>query len=294
MAWVALGLVAALILADIVIRTLAVMTILPIFERKPPFGVQPAPPNPDGEEIRFPTTDGLSLVGSLYHHTDRPPLGTIVFCCELDGNHWAAMSYCEGLWKAGFDIFAFDFRNQGESDSLPGYVPLHWLTEYEVDDALAALDYVKSRNDLETSKLGVFGISRGGGAALAVAARRPEVQRAVCEGVFSTESLLTHYTVRWAALYIPVWLVDLIPIWHLRGTFIIVRWISQRRRNCHYTNLERLLPRLRGREVLVGQVGAPDVVGQPGTQDGRDQEEPGHGESLRQSEAGSAPGKPRA
>lgn len=249
--WVVVGLIAALILADVVIRTLAVITILPIFERKPPFSVQHAPPHPDGEEVRFPTTDGLTLAGSLYRHTDRPALGTIVFCPELDGNHWAAMAYCEGLWKAGFNILAFDFRNQGHSDSLSGYVPLHWLTDYEVDDALAALDYAKSRSDIETSKLGTFGISRGGGAALAVAANRPEVGCAACEGVFSTEALLTHYTVRWAALYIPVWLVDKIPVFHLRGTFVIVRWISQWRRNCRYTNLERLLPRLRGRDILV-------------------------------------------
>jgi len=249
--WVTLGLIATLLVVDAVIRALAVTTILPIFERKPPFGVKPASRPAEGEEVRFPTTDGLTLAGSLYRHKDRASLGTIIFCSELDGSHWAAMSYAAGLWNAGFDLFAFDCRNQGDSEAMPGYKPLHWLTEYEVDDALAAVDFVKQHPDLDATRLGAFGVSRGGGAALAIAARRPEVTCAACEGVFSTESLLTHYTVRWAALYIPVWMVDLIPVWHLRSTFVLVRWISQWRRNCRYTKLERLLARLRGRPILV-------------------------------------------
>jgi pimeloyl-ACP methyl ester carboxylesterase len=175
----------------------------------------------------------------------------ILFCPELDGNHWSAMSYCSALWNAGFDIFAFDFRNQGESDALPGYEPLHWLTDYEVADALAALDYVQHHPDLDARRIGLFGISRGGGAALAIAALRPNIRGIVCEGVFSTETLLAHYSLRWAALYVPTWVVDLIPMWHFRQTFALVRLVSERRRHCRYTRLERLLPRLRDRSVLI-------------------------------------------
>jgi pimeloyl-ACP methyl ester carboxylesterase len=249
--WGILGAIAAVLVVDALIRAFALWAILPIFERKPPFNVVHAPPHPDGEPVRIATTDGLELAGSLYRHVDRPACGVILFCPELDGNHWSAMSYCSALWNAGFDIFAFDFRNQGESDALPGYEPLHWLTDYEVADALAALDYVQHHPDLDARRIGLFGISRGGGAALAIAALRPNIRGIVCEGVFSTETLLAHYSLRWAALYVPTWVVDLIPMWHFRQTFALVRLVSERRRHCRYTRLERLLPRLRDRSVLI-------------------------------------------
>jgi pimeloyl-ACP methyl ester carboxylesterase len=256
------GAIVALLAVDLIIRVFALCAILPIFERKPPFGVQDAPPHADGQAVRFATSDGLELAGSVYRHADRPSRGVIVFCPELDGNHWSAMWYCAGLWNAGFDIFAFDFRNQGDSDSLPGYDPLHWLTDYEVADVQSAIDYVQQQSRFDGSRIGLLGISRGGGAALAAAAARPNIQCVVCEGVFSTETLLTHYSLRWAALYVPTWVVDLIPMWHFRQTFALVRFVSERRRRCRYTKLQRLLTRLRGRNVLV-IAGARDTYVHP-------------------------------
>ena len=44
-------------------------------------------------------------------------------------------------------MFAFEARNQGQSDSMPGYEPLQWVTRYEVRDTRAALAYVRSRPD---------------------------------------------------------------------------------------------------------------------------------------------------
>jgi hypothetical protein len=37
--------------------------------------------------------------------------------------------YAPALLEAGFAVFSFDFRNQGSSDSLPGYHAKHWLSE---------------------------------------------------------------------------------------------------------------------------------------------------------------------
>lgn len=251
MGWAILGTVAGLILLDSIMRLFFLPVVLRIFENKPPLKAQLADPNPDAQCISFTTTDGLTLRGSLYRDNDRPCRGLILFCPELGGNHWSAMLYCEGLWQAGFDILAFDFRNQGESDHMPGYEPLHWLTDFEVDDTIAAIAYVKQRDDLRGLPLGLFGVSRGGGAALATAARCRDIKCVACDSAFSTDRMMAHYTSRWITLFIPGWLARFIPSVHTWLTLQMVRRVSQFRRGCRYTKLERLLPRLRTTPVFM-------------------------------------------
>ncbi|HID21319.1 MAG TPA: alpha/beta fold hydrolase, partial [Planctomycetaceae bacterium] len=186
-----LGVIIGLIaIAEVAANWWAVRVIFSVIDTAPPFNVEPHPPNEAGKPISFPTTHGLTLRGSLYRQTDQPSRGLIIFCHELGGNHWSALSYCEGLWEAGFDILAFDFRNQGESDALPGYEPLHWLTCYEVQDVLSAIRFVRQDDQLARMPLGLFGISRGGGAALAAGALTPSVRCVACEGAFAMEDVV--------------------------------------------------------------------------------------------------------
>lgn len=251
MTWTVVTILLGVFIVDFALRCLAARLILPMFERKPPFGRPPQVFSDAEEPVSFPTTDGLKLRGRIYRQSEGPPRGVIVFCHEMEGDSTSALYYCEALFKAGFDIFAFDFRNQGESESLKGYEPLHWLTEYEVEDALAAIDYVRSRDEWADLPLGMVGISRGGGAALAAASRRRDVERVTVEGAFTTHQLMEYYTLRWAELYIPQWLMNLFPLWHVRGTLGLVRSISQRRRNCRYVRLDRELARLGDTPVLM-------------------------------------------
>lgn len=251
MGWAIVGTIAGLLLIDLLIRVPLIRIVIPMIEHAPPFNAEKWPPDPDAERISFTSTDGVSLRGSWHRQLQRPPRGLIVFCQEFSGQHWASMSYCAGLWEAGFDILAFDFRNQGESDRTPCYEPLHWLTEYEVRDLLGALQFVRDHEELRGLPLGLFGISRGGGAALTAAARNRGVQGVACEGAFSTNGLMMHYACRWVSLLVPTRLLNLVPKWHIRVTLLLARWMSQLKNGCRYTNLERCLPRLRNRSVLL-------------------------------------------
>jgi pimeloyl-ACP methyl ester carboxylesterase len=228
-----------------------VFAILPILERSPPFAVEPTAPSPTAEPVTFTSADGVTLRGSLHLPSNGPPRALVIFCPELGGDHWSAGWYCRALQSAGFAIFAFDFRNQGESDRLPGYMPIHWLTEFEVRDAMAAIDYASSRTDLAGLPIGLFGMSRGGSAALVAAAQSPKVHCVACEGVFSISTMSLHYTLRWSSLYFPSWAMRLLPIWHIRGTLAMARWVSQFRRHCRYVVLEDWLGRLGGRSILM-------------------------------------------
>lgn len=251
MGWLIISIVGILILADLLIQLFLALKILPWFEQAPPFKVEELPAVPEGEVVEFPSSDGLVLQGSLYHQPDRTPLGLVIFCHEFGGNHWSALSYCSGIWEAGFNILAFDFRNHGASGCLEGYVPLHWLTEYEVSDVMSALVFAGQDSRLKSLPIGLFGISRGGGAALAAATRSPQVLCVACEGAFSTKQIMRCFTKRWASLLVPDALMRFVPEWHTRLTLWMVRTISQMRRRCRYTNLERGLPQLSDRSLLM-------------------------------------------
>lgn len=244
-------LAASVLMIDLAVRLVFLPVILRVFETKPPLQADSRPPEPSAELVAIPTTHGLMLRGSIHYRLTPAPRGVLVFCPELYGNHGTARSYCQGLREAGFDVLSFDFRNQGESDSLPGYEPLHWLTEFEVADVLSVIAFARRHPRLQSLPLGLFGVSRGGNAALVAAARSPDVVCVACDGAFGTELMMEHYTRRWSTLYVPAWVVRVVPHWHIRLTLQMARWWSQLRRKCRYASVERSLAALRKTPVYL-------------------------------------------
>jgi pimeloyl-ACP methyl ester carboxylesterase len=225
--------------------------LIRIFQEKPLFIIPRGQPLPEAEEVRFPTRDGLTLCG-CYFHTVRPRRGVILFGLEFGSNRWACRSYCEHLVENGFDVFAFEPRNQGDSDAMPGYEPLQWVTTYEVGDFEAALAYLKNRPDADPRGVGFFGISKGAGAGLMAAARDPYVRCCVTDGAFATYTTLVPYMKQWFRIYnnhyaiqglIPLWFYGLIGLAGLRRI--------ERQRRCRFPHLERSLPRLAPRPLLM-------------------------------------------
>jgi uncharacterized protein len=196
-----------------------------IFEETPvmlPLRAQPVA----GEEVRFTTPDGLSLAGTYLQATTRSRAGVLVFCHEFLGDRWSAGVYCEGLRELGFDLFTFDFRNHGDSDQEQGHQPLQWVSDRDLTDLRAALDYLRSRPDADPAGFGLFGVSRGGGAALCVAAADPAVWGVVTDGAFPTKGTMLAYILRWAEIYVgsqTIW--RRMPIW----IFAFVGWVSRLR-----------------------------------------------------------------
>jgi dipeptidyl aminopeptidase/acylaminoacyl peptidase len=222
-----------------------------IFQEKPLFIVPRGQPLPDAEEVRFPTSDGLMLSG-CYLRAAQPRRGVILFGLEFGSNYWSCRSYCEHLVASGFDVFAFESRNQGSSDVMPGYEPLQWVTTYEVADAKAALAYLKNRPDADPRGIGFFGISKGAGAGLIAASRDPYVRCCVTDGVFGTYTTLVPYMKQWFRIYnnhytaqglIPMWFYGLIGLKGIRRI--------ERERRCRFPHLERCLPRLAPRPLLM-------------------------------------------
>lgn len=252
-----------LLVFELLLQFLVIRVALPIFDGGAPLQAERFPADPSAESLTIATSSGLRLAGSLFRTLQGEPRGLILFCHEFNSDRWSALSYCEGLLAAGFHILAFDFRNHGDSDHMPGYRPNCWLTHFEVDDVLAAVDCVAGRLDLEYLPLGVFGVSRGGAAALMAAARDPRIRRVATDSVYSCDEMLLHFMTRWESLYFPEWGLKQFPRWHWRLTFLMIRAVSQLRRGCRYANIEAALTRLRDTPLFMLSGKRDTYVGPP-------------------------------
>jgi fermentation-respiration switch protein FrsA (DUF1100 family) len=226
--------------------------IVRIFEETPVFAPLRVAPDPTAEEVRFNTQDGLSLAGSYLKRYTTSRAGVIVFSHEYLGDRWSACAHLDGLREAGFDLFTFDYRNHGDSQSDPEYLPLQWVSDLEVVDLRAALAYLRTRPDADPAGVGLFGVSRGGGACLAEASLDPTVWAVATDGAFPTRGTMLAYVIRWASIPIRSQLMlKLLP----RSVYVFAAWVgrvsSEWRRGRKHPNLERLVPRLAPRPWLL-------------------------------------------
>jgi dipeptidyl aminopeptidase/acylaminoacyl peptidase len=226
-------------------------TVVRIFQEKPLFVIPRGQPLAKAEDVTFPTADGLMLHG-CYVATARPRRGVILFGLEFGSNRWSCQPYCDHLVEAGFDVFAFESRNQGDSASLPSYDPLQWVTDYEVRDTHAALAYLKARPDADPRGVGFFGISKGAGAGLLAAASDPYVRCFVTDGMFATYTTVVPYMRQWCSIYIQGFVLrGLLPSWYFGIVGLASLRQIERERRCHFPHLERALPRLATRPLLM-------------------------------------------
>jgi uncharacterized protein len=248
---------AALALAGIVAFAIYVMVrygpvVARIFEETPVFAPLRVPPEEGGEDVRFASGDGVELAGTYYRARTAARLGTVVFCHEYLGDRWTFQPYADGLRDLGFDLFTFDFRNHGDSGVDASYQPLQWVSDLEVRDLRAALEYLRGRPDADPAGVGLFGISRGGGAALCVAADDPTVWAVATDGAFPTRGTMRAYINRWAEIYVrSEWIKRHKPVAMYSFAGWIGRRLSQRRTGRTYPNMERAVARLAPRPWLM-------------------------------------------
>ncbi|MBI1832442.1 MAG: alpha/beta fold hydrolase [Planctomycetes bacterium] len=254
--WLSLGIIVLLVvLAPLALHWHVVHNYIPvvlrIFQEKPIFIMPFGKPTPDAEEVTLTTPDGLALRG-IYLRTSKPRKGVILFGLEFGSNRWACLPYCEFLRDAGYDIFTFEMRGQGESPTQPSYEPLQWVTDFEVIDFQTALLYLKGRPDRDPRGIGFFGLSKGGSAGLMVAAQDDFVRCCVVDGAFACLTTMVPYMAQWVLIYTSMpWLARIIPYWYLAiAAQIAIRQI-EKLRDCHYPLLESALPNLAPRPLLM-------------------------------------------
>lgn len=248
---IVIGLILGIVALELFVRAAVLKLAVPIFESRPLLGAEIYPADPDVESFSIATSDGLTLAASLFRTAREVPRGLVLFCHELDSNRWSAPAYCEGLLAAGFHVLSFDFRNHGDSSRKAGYEPMHWPTEFEVEDARAALAWVERHPELGDLPLGVYGVSRGGAVSLVVASESDHVRCVASDGAYACMECLTYYALRWGRLYVPERVLHLIPEWHFRSSMWLIRTASEWRKGYRYARVSGALAKLRHKPVLM-------------------------------------------
>ena len=141
------------------------------------------------EQVFFNSADATRLsawfIPALDVATPLDAKGTVV---HMHGNAQNMTAHCQFVqWvpARGYNLFVFDYRGYGQSHGTPE-------PKGVFEDAIAALDYVRSRADIDTDRLFVFGQSLGGMIAIASVGASPKGVRAIlAEAPFHSYSALS-------------------------------------------------------------------------------------------------------
>jgi len=132
------------------------------------------------ESVSFTSANGHKLNGWFLKPKNIKPQITIL---HLHGNAGFLVSQYKaiaGLTKYGFQIFMFDYSGFGFSEGKA-------TKKNVLTDALSALDYLKTRNDIKNTKLIIYGQSLGGHLSAVVAEKRQnDIDGLVIESAFSS------------------------------------------------------------------------------------------------------------
>lgn len=120
-------------------------------------------------KITFHNRYGITLAADLY--IPKNTMGKLP-AVAVSGPFGAVKEQASGLYaqilaERGFLTIAFDPSYTGESSGIPRYVA---SPDINTEDFCAAVDYLSTRNDVDTERIGIVGICGWGGMALNAAA----------------------------------------------------------------------------------------------------------------------------
>lgn len=124
---------------------------------------------------------GLTLRGFLHVPdavAERRP--ALALCHGFGGSCRGAghPELAEAMSRAGYVVLRFDFRGCGQSEGERGSV----IVAEEIEDLIAALDFLEAQPSVDAERIGVIGASLGGSVAIEVAARDRRVKLCVANG----------------------------------------------------------------------------------------------------------------
>lgn len=147
------------------------------------------------ENISFAAFDGGRIAGWSITSPPVEPRPTLVFFHGYSGHKGSICDYL--MWALqGFTVLTFDVRGQlGDSADFaqyPGGRFTGWMTSGILDpdkyyfvrafaDTVRALDFAGTREEVDADRIGVTGVSQGGGLALAAASLDPRPKLCMAE-----------------------------------------------------------------------------------------------------------------
>jgi uncharacterized protein len=158
-------------------KRLLTLTRLMLFSRREPVSRTPAEVGLAYEPVAFPASDGVGIKGWFVPAEGEGPKPTIVFVhgwmwnrlgnvagrAPLDDRDVDFLPATKALHDAGYSVLLYDIRKHGESESGKGLLSFGPLEKY---DFIGAVNYLRTRDDVDGERIGSLGISMGGTIAL--------------------------------------------------------------------------------------------------------------------------------
>jgi uncharacterized protein len=151
-----------------------------------PHHIPPSQYNLDYEEVDFEATDAIVLKGWFVKakadndfHKKKYPV--IIISHGLGASKSDFTDFSSKLVERGYHVFLFDFRGHGESKGRRTS-----LGYQEQRDLLAAIDYIKKREDVIKEKIGLYGFSMGAAVSILTAAKHKNVQVIVSDSSYTS------------------------------------------------------------------------------------------------------------
>ncbi len=143
----------------------------------------------DYEQVWFYSEDGTRLSGWFIPAANvaspKDAKGTVLHMHSNSGNISSHWHFAGWLPDQGYNVFVFDYRGFGKSFGAAEPKGI-------LEDSVAAITYLRSRSDIDTGKIFIYGQSLGGTLAIAAAAINPQGVRAVVsESAFYSYSSVT-------------------------------------------------------------------------------------------------------
>ena len=173
------------ILLGVVLLFVALSFVLVYVNTHPPryqLHIPPSDYHVPYETVSFTTRDGVLLKGWVVKPerllTKTP---AIIICHGVGANKSDFTELAVFLSKRGYVVLLFDFRAHGESEgnrTSLGY--------REQKDIVAALDLLKTRPEIDVKRIGIYGFSMGGSAAILAAAQTNAFRAVVVDSAFTS------------------------------------------------------------------------------------------------------------
>ena len=138
----------------------------------------------DVQKVSFKNRYGITLVGDLY--VPKGKKAEKLPAIAVSGPFGAVKEQSSGLYaqtmaERGFLTIAFDPSYTGESGGFPRYVA---SPDINTEDFCAAVDYLSTRDDVDSERIGIIGICGWGGMALNAAAVDTRIRATVASTMY--------------------------------------------------------------------------------------------------------------
>ena len=112
--------------------------------------------------------------------------------------------------------------------------------------------YLKNHPELSGVPVAVFGVSKGGGVAIALAAEESTLKAVVTDGAFPVHSMVIHYSMQFIEIFSNSrWIYRYLPRWYYGMVLRLALRVIEHRKHVRYLSIERAMRHISGRPLLM-------------------------------------------